>query len=101
MSKLMNEQIESLIKFCKVEGKICPQPQRWNELWEMLPDKKRVGSGWFPSAPLILAAWWDTSNEMKQERLMEHLHYAEKKGALNKIGSFLRNLPEEDWFKDR
>lgn len=38
-------------------NRVCPQPVRWQELYEMLPDKKRIGNGWEPALPLILAAW--------------------------------------------
>ena len=96
----MSEQLEDLIRFCEAEDRVCPMPQRWNELWDMLPEKKRIGSGGDPPVPLILGAWYVPA-PMKRERLRDHLSYAEKKGVLNKIGQFLRNLPEEDWFKEK
>lgn len=39
-----------------LEGRVCPIPTRWNELWELLPGRHRVGSGWVPPLPLILGA---------------------------------------------
>lgn len=92
------ETAESLILFCKENGRICPQPQLWNKLWDMLPAKQRVGLGWEPALPLILAAWWETPALSKQLRLVEHIKWAETKGCLEQIGTFLRNLPEKDWF---
>ena len=80
------------------EGKVCPMPTKWKMLWEMLPDRKRVGSGWEPALPLILAAWWATTDEQKMERFQAHVLYAEEKGLLNKIVDFLNSLPEEDWY---
>jgi hypothetical protein len=47
----------------------------------MLPDRRRVGLGWDPPAPLILAAWWDTPAIAKMVRLQEHLRYAEAHGV--------------------
>jgi DNA-binding CsgD family transcriptional regulator len=36
-------QLAKLLNYGQAEGRICPQPQPWNELWDMLPDKERVG----------------------------------------------------------
>jgi hypothetical protein len=63
----------------------------------MLPDRRRVGLGWDPPAPLILAAWWDTPAIAKMVRLQEHLRYAEAHGVLRLVDEYLRRLPEEDW----
>jgi hypothetical protein len=41
------------------DGRVCPQPVVWQQLWEILPDRRRVGAGWEPLSPLILAAWWE------------------------------------------
>jgi hypothetical protein len=88
---------DDLIKYCRDNGRVCPMPTRWNELWERLPNRKRVGAGWEPGLPLILAAWHDTPAILKMVRLQEHIEWAEKNGALDEIGAFLRSLPEEDW----
>jgi len=92
------ETIDALKKYCTENGRICPQPQRWNELYQLLPNKKRVENGWEPSVPLILAAWWDTPHLSKMIRLVEHLEWAEKTGCLEQIGKFLRNLSEKEWY---
>lgn len=73
-------------------------PSKWNELWKMLPSKKRKGVGWEPAAPLILAAWHDTSVLLKMLRLEEHIKWADANGALDNVASYLKNLPETDWF---
>lgn len=91
------DQLAILLKYVQAEGRICPQPQRWNEPWEMLPDKERVGSGWRPSLPHILGAWWHTSNNEKTLRLREHVEYAASKGVLDSVERFLRNLPPDQW----
>ena len=50
--------LNDLLEFVRTNERVCPQPQRWNELWKMLPNRKRIGNGWDPPLPLILAAWW-------------------------------------------
>ncbi len=79
------------------EGRICPQPLRWNELWGLLPGRHRVGNGWEPPLPLILAAWNQTSDEEKSLRFLLHLQWAEKHEALISAISFLESLSPADW----
>ena len=94
----MGETAQSLIAFCREKGRVCPQPMAWNELYEMLPNKRRVGLGWEPPLPLILAAWWDTPALPKMLRLAEHIEWAEQHGCLDTVGDYLRGLREEDWY---
>ena len=90
--------LEEITDYCKSENRICPQPQLWNSMWAMLKDKVRKPSGGFnPPAPLILAAWWETSDTSKQMRLMEHLVWADNHNQLNEITGFLINLSEDQW----
>ena len=78
--------------------RVCPQPIKWNEPWEMLPNKRRKGAGWEPSLPLILATWWNTPILSKKLRLREHLVWASQHGSLDVVYAFLPNLKEEDWY---
>ena len=73
-------------------------PQRWHALWQLLPDRGRVGGGWEPALPLILAAWHDTPAILKMNRLAEHIEWAAEHGALESVSAFLRGLREEEWF---
>jgi len=76
---------------------VCPQPQRWNELWELLPERRRVGAGWEPALPLILGAWWHTSDAEKRSRFLSHICWAAEHGALSKVASFIKSLGPEQW----
>src|SRR4051812_40432994 len=93
----VSDQLESLVAYCRAEGRVCPMPEQWLELWEMPPDKQREGSGWRPSPPLILAAWWDTSSLDKMFRLQEQLGWVEAHGGLEAVAAFLRGLVEDEW----
>ena len=90
--------LKSLIQYCQENGRICPQPERWQELYGLLPETKRAGAGWEPALPLILAAWWDTPSLLKVMRFREHLDWAEKHGALDVVDTYLRGLTEDQWF---
>ena len=93
----LSEEYEHLLRYVKSNNRICPQPMIWNELYERLPNRKRVGLGWEPSLPLILAAWWDTPALVKQLRFLEHLEWAHKHGVLKQVAAFLLALPESKW----
>jgi hypothetical protein len=53
----MSSIIEGLKEYCKTNNRICPMPMRWNELFNLLRNKKLKE----PSLPLILDTWWEAS----------------------------------------
>ncbi len=93
----MTDTAESLIGYSRDNSRVCPMPMQWDALWELLPNRQRVGNGWEPALPLILAAWYDTPALIKMLRLEEHIRWADKQKALNGISTFLRSLPEDQW----
>jgi hypothetical protein len=54
---MTTDYLDRLLQYAKAEYRVCPNPAEWNELWDMLPNKKRVEQNWGPPLPLILAAW--------------------------------------------
>jgi len=95
---MKSKQLDDLLAYVTKDGRICPEPGKWHELWEMLPDKHRVGSGWNPPLPLILVAWDHTCGLEKILRLKQHLEYAAEKGVLDQVELFLKNLTRDEWF---
>lgn len=93
----MTPETVELIAFSQAEGRVCPQGHHWAAFWELLPNRERVGSGWKPPLPLILAAWSFSSNDDKARRLREHILWAADHGALAEASQFLRSLPAAAW----
>jgi hypothetical protein len=93
----MSDSIKDLVTYCRENHRVCPVPQLWNQLWEMLPDRKRVGAGWDPGLPLILGSWHDTPAMLKMLRLAQHIEWAAQHGALEPVSLFLRGLTEDQW----
>ena len=89
--------LEEVLAIAQANDRVCPQPQKWNELYELLPNRSRVGSGWEPPLPLILAAWWDTPAIAKIARFREHLDWADRHGAIDVVHNYIAALPEKDW----
>ena len=91
-------ELEKRIDEIATTGWICPQPMRWNEIYEKLPNRTRKGGGWNPPLPLILAAWWETSPRQKKERFLQHLAWAERERVLESTIDELSALADEDWY---
>jgi len=89
--------VHQIIQLLDQNDYVCPLPNYWQALWELLPNRHRNGSGWIPSAPLILAAWWNTSNMEKRERLVLHLNWAKEHGVLAQVEQYLNNLKPDQW----
>lgn len=89
--------LEAALTEAQKNDRICPLPQKWQEIYEMLPDKRRQGGGWEPALPLILAAWHTTPYLLKMLRVREHLEWAAEHDCLGQVYEFLCSLPEEDW----
>jgi len=92
--------MEQLLAYVKSDGRVCPKPDKWNQLYKLLPYKKRKGAGWEPPLPLILAAWHHTSDYQKRDRLEVHIQYATDKGALDRAAGYLYGLTEDQWIHE-
>ncbi len=89
----------ALLLYAKKDGRICPLPQIWNELFDLLPNRRRVGNGWEPPLPLILAAWDHSSDLEKRERFLLHIQWAADHGALDQANQFIRAIPPPGWYR--
>jgi len=90
--------LEQVLSEAQKNNRVCPQPQNWQKLYELLPNKKRAGNGWNPALPLILAAWWETPALSKEMRFREHIEWAEANGNLEQIADYMRGLSEDQWY---
>jgi len=89
---------ERLVAYCRQRARVCPMPQRWRVLWELLPNRTRIGPVWEPPEPLILGAWHEATGLEKMLRLETHIQWAAKFGVLETVAAYLHNLREEEWF---
>lgn len=65
---------------------ICPLPLVWNAIYERLLKASRERLFPPPPVPLILGAWWFTSDFEKQEQWRATLDWAERHGFSDLIG---------------
>lgn len=92
------DTLNDLKLYVQSVSRVCPQPLKWNELWEMLPNKRRIDSGWNPALPLILGGWWHSTDEDKRQRFLMHIKYAYDNGVIDDIARFLYSLKPGDWY---
>ena len=78
---------------------ICPQPQIWQAMWELLPTQKQGKQIIKPPAPLILAGWNFSEDSQKKERLLEHIYWADSNNSIEVIDKYLRSLDDKNWYK--
>lgn len=88
--------VEAMVE-ARRNNRVCPQPARWQQLFDMLPDKRRSGAGWEPAPPLLGAAWKDTPSIPKRMVFREHIEWAASHGFLPQVFAFMKGLPESDW----
>ena len=88
-----------LLEYCSSSRRVCPRPQAWQQLYDMLPNKqKKPTGGWMPALPPILAAWHFSTDLEKKDRLHEHLDWAASQSVIAEVEQFIRALPEDQWF---
>jgi hypothetical protein len=87
-------ELETFVSECFVNGRICPIPKKWDELYKLITRKTKAND---LGLPLILNAWWDSSNVMKELRIKEHLEYAYDNGTFKEVKEFLYKLDEVEW----
>lgn len=90
--------LEQAFDEAQKNNRVCPQPIKWSELYDLLPNKEQKGNDWEPALPLILAAWHDTPAMLKISRLREHIEWAHKHNDLEVIFKYMKNLKEDEWF---
>jgi len=44
----MPESLVEILSYCRANGRACPVPMQWNELYGMLPQTRQTGIGWEP-----------------------------------------------------
>jgi hypothetical protein len=88
--------LDDIVAAAPADNRVCPMPKEWNELWDMLPEKKRLPGQRSALLP-IPVAWEATPDEDKRERFIAHLRYAKEQGVLEQVAAFLSLLPWEQW----
>lgn len=84
-----------LLKIATQNDRICPTPQSWMKLSEVIGKNKPNDE----LTPLILNGWAFSSDEEKQERLIKQINYAytQPEEVRDRFIRVLCSIRESDW----
>lgn len=80
------------------KNRVCPRPRRWQQLYDLLPNKQVVNGQAQPAPPVIGASWNSVAPLGKRLCFREHLEWAERHGVLIQVFALMKSLTEEEWF---
>ena len=90
--------LDELITESRRNNRVCPKPDRWQQLFNMLLEGEPGVSGKMPSPPLIGQAWLATPSLSKRMSFRDHLEWAGAHGGLEIAASFIKQLREDEWY---
>ena len=91
-------RLQELMDYAVSNNRVCPMPEKWNELWKTLSKEENLQGAFKLAPPLILAAWHESTDQEKILRLKEQLIFAEQQGLIDQAESFLHGLNETHWY---
>lgn len=89
--------LDAAMLVARRNNRVCPRPERWLQLAELLPPRKTMRGMQPPPVPITGPAWSVTPPLTKRLCFREHIEWAERQGVLESVMAFMQALPEEDW----
>jgi hypothetical protein len=91
--------LKDLSDLCNQNDRVCPMPNKWNDLYEIVTTKDHdLGNDQvMPHMPLILGAWWDTTDGDKRNRLSEQLKWCQENNRSDIAWAYLNSLKDDEW----
>ena len=89
--------LEAAMLVARRNNRVCPQPERWLELYALLPERKTLRGVQTPPAPPTGPVWALTAPLSKRLFFREHIEWAEGMGVLESVMAFMQTMPEDDW----
>lgn len=86
-----------LIYKCLRNDRVCPKPDAWQKIWKLMIKRIRKKVRLGPPQPFYQIDWHETTDLQKQERLLEHIHYAFLNGGYDDVADALSELSVKDW----
>ena len=78
-------------------NRVCPRPEHWIAIYEMLPGRTLVNGKQFPTPPITGPAWKATPSLPKRLFFREHLEWAERHKVIDAVYAQMKQLPEDAW----
>jgi hypothetical protein len=79
-------------------NRVCPQPAKWQQLYQMLTVKSQPDSGRQLAPPPVGTAWLETPPLAERMFFRDQLEWAAAHECIEDVFSFLKRLPEPHWY---
>ncbi|MEJ5991213.1 hypothetical protein WG902_14520 [Ramlibacter sp. PS3R-8] len=89
--------LESAMLVARRNNRVCPRPERWNELSKLLPPRKTLRGSQQPPVPITGPAWGATPALTKRLCFREQIEWAESQGVLENVVAFMQTMSEAEW----
>jgi hypothetical protein len=89
--------LDAAMLVARRNNRVCPRPDRWQELFALLPPRKTLRGVQNPPGPIVGPVWKVTASLTKRLAFREHMEWAERQGVLESIMDFMQSMPEADW----
>jgi hypothetical protein len=89
--------LDSAMLMARRNNRVCPRPERWNELTRLLPARRALRGNQPPPTPATGPAWAVTPSLTKRLCFREQIEWAEREGALEAVVSFMQSMSEDEW----
>jgi hypothetical protein len=86
--------LDDAVQEARRNNRVCPRPAPWQRIYDTMPDD---GRGKRAAPPLTGAAWAGTPSLSKRMSFRDHLEWADRNGALERVVALMKELPENDW----
>lgn len=83
-------QFWALLDYCGMEGRVCPAPDAWRRMWQLLDACATDRKPLHPPAP-------DEPTNSLKWALVDHLLWADQLGLFGKVDHYLRGLAADQW----
>jgi hypothetical protein len=97
MDTTVEEQLRSLLSYVSADGRVCPMPRPWADLWNIVSSAAHEAGIREPIPPRVLGSWWNTPKTHKILAVKEQLECAARCGVLDAADRFLRSLRPDEW----
>jgi hypothetical protein len=89
--------LEGAMLVARRNNRVCPRPDRWQQMFALLPPRKTLRGMQQPPVPPTGAAWAVTPPLTKRLCFREHIEWAEAQGVLESIMGLMQTMAEADW----
>jgi hypothetical protein len=89
--------LDSAMLMARRNNRVCPRPERWNELSKLLPTRRTLRGSQQAPAAATGAAWAATPSLTKRLCFRGQIEWAEREGALETIMTFMQSMSEDEW----